>query len=414
MEEKLIASREYDLLSPEVLDDPYRFYAYLRDNAPVCEVSDTGVYLVSKGSLIEEALERHGDFSANLTGVLIRGPDGRPQVFDLTGFGSAVDAIANADEPSHGIHRRLILPHVMPSVVASLEDELREWADDLMRPLLEAGRGDWIESVANPLPAMAMARVVGLPVEDARRLVDWAMTGTEILAGTTTLERLGPVGAKTAELSAYLATHLRRALADCGDGPATDVIGGLARAVRDGVIEEGTAISILVVLAGAGGESTSSLTGSAVRLLAEDAALQIQLRASPALIPAFVEEVVRTESPFRGHYRVVKRDTRLGGVELPKGSRVILLWAAANRDPEVFEDPDVIDVHRPNPRAHLGFGKGIHFCVGARLARLEGRVILEELLERTRSFELDPERPPRYVQSIFVRRHAELELILHT
>jgi cytochrome P450 len=410
----LAVIHEYDFLSPEIVDDPYPFYAYLREKAPVYEVSGTGVYLVSKGYLIEEALERHGDFSANLTGVLIRGPDGKPQVFDLTHFGSAVDAIANADEPSHAIHRRLILPHLMPRVVASLEGRLREWGEELMRPLLEAGRGDWIQGVANPLPSMAMALVVGLPVEDAGRLVDWAMAGTEILAGTTTLERLGPVGTKTAELTGYLASHLRRALADRGDGPASDVISGLARAVHEGVIAADDAVSILVVLAGAGGESTSSLTGSAVRLLAEDAALQKELRADPALIPAFVEEVVRTESPFRGHYRVVKRDTELGGVGLPRGSRVFLLWAAANRDPEVFEDPDAIDVHRRNPRAHLGFGKGIHFCVGARLARLEGRVVLEELLKRTRSFELDPERPPRYVRSIFVRRHAELGLLLHT
>jgi len=166
------------------------------------------------------------------------------------------------------------------------------------------------------------------------------------------------------------------------------------------------------VLAGAGGESTSSLTGSAVRILAEQADLQTRLRNDPSLIEAFVEEVVRLESSFRGHYRAVKRDTSLGGVPLPRGSRVYLLWSAANRDPELYDRPDEVDLHRKNPRDHLGFGKGIHFCVGARLARLEARVILEELLARTDSFELDPECPPEYVPSIFVRRHAHLTLQL--
>ena len=99
-------------------------------------------------------------------------------------------------------------------------------------------------------------------------------------------------------------------------------------------------------------------------------------------------------------------------IELPQGSRVLLLWSAANRDPETFDHPDRVDIHRPGLREHLTFGRGIHFCVGARLARLEARVILEELLGRTRSFALDPQNPPKYVSSIFVRRNAELRLTM--
>ena len=165
-----------------------------------------------------------------------------------------------------------------------------------------------------------------------------------------------------------------------------------------------------MVLVGAGGESTSSLTGSAVRILAEQPALQQELRANPAFIPQFVEETVRLESSFRGHYRHVNRDTQLGGVDLPEGSRILLLWAAANRDPELFDNPDSIDIHRTGMRDHLAYGSDIHFCVRAGLARLEARAILEELLARTDSFSLDPLHPPRYVNSIFVRRHAELGL----
>jgi cytochrome P450 len=257
-----------------------------------------------------------------------------------------------------------------------------------------------------------MALVVGLPLEDVDRLLDWAMTGTEILAGTTTPERMGHVAARTAEMTAYLAGHLQGALSAPEDLPAPGVIGELARGVRQGLISEHDGVAILVVLAGAGGESTSSLTGNAVRILAEQPELQRELRANPRLVPEFVEEAVRLESSFRGHYRCVKRDTQLGGVELPEGSRVMLLWAAANRDPETFENPDSVDIHRAGLREHLAFGRGIHFCVGARLARLEARVILEELLARTRSFSLDPRHPPIYVSSIFVRRHSELGLIL--
>jgi cytochrome P450 len=339
------------------------------------------------------------------------GPAGEPQVFDLSSLGGAVDSIANADEPSHAVHRKLVLPSVTPRVVAALEGTLREWAIELIDPLLAEGGGDWVARVANPLPTRAMALVVGLPLEDCDRLLDWAMTGTEVLAGTTTPERMAHVAAWTAGMAAYLGEQLQRALAAPEDEPVPGVIGDLARGVREGLISESDGVGILVVLAGAGGESTSSLTGSAVRILAEQQELQHELRANPALIPEFIEEAVRLESSFRGHYRAVLRDTKLGDVALPEGARILLLWAAANRDPELFDDPDAVDIHRPNLHEHIAFGRGIHFCVGARLARLEARVILEELLARTRSFSLDPQRPPRYVSSIFVRRHAELGLI---
>jgi cytochrome P450 len=402
---------DFDFLSPGTVENPYPFYAALREHAQVYRVPGTDAYLVSKRELIEDVLRREDDFSANLTGMLMLGSTGEPDVFDLSKLGGAVDAIANADEPSHSVHRKLILPHVTPKAVASLETTLRRWATELIDPFVAEEGGDWIARVANPLPTRAMALLVGLPLEDVDRLLDWAMTGTEVLAGTTTAERLQLVMSQTGEMAAYLREHLQQALCASKEHPAPGVIGSLARGVADGLISESDGVSILVVLAGAGGESTSSLTGSAARILAEQPALQRELRAQPKLIPEFVEEVLRLESSFRGHYRHVRRDTRLGDVELPQGSRIMLLWAAANRDPETFANADTVEIHRPRLHEHLAFGRGSHFCVGARLARLEARVILEELLARTRSFSLDPKRPPRYVSSIFVRRHAELGLI---
>jgi cytochrome P450 len=405
------ALEAYDLLDPRTVEDPYPFYAALREHAPVYCVPGTGVYLVSRRQQIEEVLDRQNDFSANLTGVLMTGASGRPEVFDLTRFGSAVDAIANADEPSHSVHRRLVLPSLSQKGVTALETTLRRWAIERIDSLVAEGGGDFVDRVANPIPTRAMAHVVGLPLEDADRLLEWAMAGTEILAGTTTPERMGTIAIKTAEMAAYLGGQLRRAMDAPEDQPVPGVIADLARGVDEGLISGHDGVSILIVLAGAGGESTSSLTGSAARLLANLPELQRELRASPRLIPDFVEEAVRLESPFRGHYRVARRDTQLGGVDLHEGARVMLLWAAANRDPETFENPDVVDIRRPNPSAHIAFGRGIHFCVGARLARLEVRIILEELLARTRSFSLDPDHPPHYVSSIFVRRHATLPLI---
>ena len=171
-------------------------------------------------------------------------------------------------------------------------------------------------------------------------------------------------------------------------------------------------MAIVIVLVGAAGESTSSLVGSAIRILAQDRSLQQRLRENPALIESYVEEIVRLESPFKGHYRVVQKETQLDGVAIPEGAHVFLLWAAANRDPAVFKNPDTLDIDRADISEHLGFGYGIHFCIGARLARMEARVILEELLNQTKFFRLDDTIPVAHVPSIFVRRLDQLHLRL--
>ena len=189
-----------------------------------------------------------------------------------------------------------------------------------------------------------------------------------------------------------------------------DVIGAIARAVTTGTLTRDEAIGTLIVLLGAAGESTASLLGNAVRILAEDAVLQTRLRGDRSLVPAFVEEAVRLESPFRGHYRQARRDTEVAGATIPAGATVYLLWAAANRDPKEFDRPDEVMLDRHAPRHHLGFGRGIHSCVGAPLARLEANVALGMLLDRTSNFRLDPSLPPTWAHSVFVRRHERLHL----
>jgi cytochrome P450 len=172
------------------------------------------------------------------------------------------------------------------------------------------------------------------------------------------------------------------------------------------------ATGILHTLLSAGGESTTSLLGNAVRILAENPDLQERLRRNPEQIPTFVEEALRLEPPFRYHMRSVPKDTTLGGVDIPAGATVLLLWGAGNRDAAEFERPDEIDLQRPVPRLHMAFGRGIHHCVGAPLARVEARNVLTVLLERTSSITLDPEHPPQWVNSLMVRRHEQLPVRL--
>lgn len=397
----------FRLLDGALIENPYPFYRALLAHAPVYRVPGTSVYFVAAHDLVHEVLANRGDYSANLTGILITGEDGEPTLFDLTQFGGTVDALANADEPAHAVHRRLVLGQLNARQVAAMEPEVRDWTRARISGLVEAGGGEAMGALANEIPVMAMARLVGLPLDDVERLLGWAFAGGDILSGTATLAHLARVGDATGELARYLADHL--AGATTTNAPA-NVLQALATGVADGAISTEEAVGILVVLVGAAGESTASLAGSALRLLAQDPALQSRLRDDPALLPAFIEEVVRLESPFKGHYRVVCNDVELGGVSIPAGARLYLLWAAANRDPAVFSQPDALHLDRPEAGQHLGFGHGIHFCIGARLARLEVRVILEELLAATALIQPDPAGEASHEPSIFVRRLSRLPL----
>lgn len=401
---------KHHILDPSVIEDPYPFYKALLEEAPVYRVPGTAVYLVSSWDLIHQVLKNQTDYSANLTGILVTGADNQPQLFDLTQFGATVNAIANADEPFHTVHRKLVLPQLNARKVAALESEVQLWAQKGVQKLVAAGQGDCVTDLANAIPVMVMARLVGLPVADVDQLLEWAFSGGDILAGTATLDRMAELSVSAGEMSVYLQGHLQQTMAASVDVEPENVLQELAAGVREGLISEQDAVAILVVLVGAAGESTSSLVGSAIRLLAEDDALQRRLRRSPELIERFVEEVVRLESPFKGHYREVLNETRLGGVTIPRKARVFLLWAAANRDPSVFTQPDHLDINRGNINEHLGFGYGIHFCIGARVARMEVREILQQLLLQTRGFTLDPRHKLAHVSSIFVRRLPQLHL----
>jgi cytochrome P450 family 144 len=147
-----------------------------------------------------------------------------------------------------------------------------------------------------------------------------------------------------------------------------------------------------------------------VRILADDLALQDTLRRDRGCIEPFVEEILRLESPFKGHFRSVRHATTLGEIALDAGDTLFVMWSSANRDATHFAAPDTIDLYRERPRDHLGFGRGIHHCVGAPLARMEARVAIETLLDQTHHFSLDAANPPEYVNSIFVRRHEHLSL----
>lgn len=400
--------REFDLLDPATIQDPYDLYRWLLAEAPVWKVPDSTLYLVSSWKRVTEAVARTEDFSSNLDLLLYTGDDGRPAMFDMTHLGANIRTLATADPPVHTAHRKVVFPKLVERQMTALEPTAREIAGRLLDRVLPAQCVEWTSAVAEPLPVVVLSDLMGFVDPDLDQLLGWALDGAGLLAGTGTLEQMALLSERAAESAAYLAKELDAAAPD----PAAGIVGAVRRGVDDGALTPEEAVSTLVILLGAGGESTGALIGNAVRLLAEHHHLQDVLRADRSRIPVFVEEVLRFESPFRGHYRMARRDSDLGGATITSGSLVYLVWAAANRDPAEFENPDELRMDRPTPRGHIGFGRGIHFCVGAPLARMEARIAIDLLLDRTRRFTLDPDRPPTYVPSIFVRRHEHLDLLV--
>lgn len=396
------------LLDPEVLEDPYPFYDRLRREAPVWRVPGTDVFVVSSFAAVAEVVARVDDFSNNILRLLYRDEHGLPRPL---AFGSAASqALASADPPRHTLHRRSVFPELVARRMLSLEPEVDQIAAGCVRQLVERGYGDFMAEVGDVVPITMVSRLVGFRDADPQRLLQAAFVSTRMIGVTMTLDELQRLVAESDDIGSWIDDQLTAARA--GDADDDVLLATIARAVHDGVMTHEEGVIILQTLLSAGGESTTSLLGNAVRILAERPDLQRQLRDDPTLVPAFVEEAVRLESPFRFLMRSVPADTTLAGVDIPADATVLLFWGAANRDPDEFDRPDEVVLDRPVPRHHLAFGRGIHLCVGAPLARLEARVVLTRLLAETSSITLDPDHPPRRVQSLLVRRHETLPVIV--
>jgi cytochrome P450 len=392
------------------LEDPYPLLAELRRLGPLCALQGVRAFFVGRHAAVLEAVARPADFSSRLTGVLMQDGHGGVRVFEFPADRLAGDVIATADDPEHAVQRRLLMPSLKATRIAALEPLLRAFARERIAAFVRAGGGDWCDALAEPLPAYTVALLLGLDAAETDRVRHWAMLGGDLLAGRLDGARMQMLLAETDAMHAFLAAHFSALATRPSAERGSSLTAVLAEGVEAGALSRAQAIGILVILFGAAGESTAALIGSALRLLLGVPGLQAALRADSSRIPAFVEEAIRLESPFKFHYRVVTRDTALCGTPLRAGDRLLLGWGSANRDASVFEDADSLRLDRPQPERHLGFGHGIHFCIGAPLARLEAIVALEELLAATRELALDPRTAPTHVPSILVRRLQQLRV----
>lgn len=394
-----------EFFAEEVIQDPNPLYAYLRADGGVHRIGDSGYYVAASWTAVSEAANRPEDFSSNLTAPITYSPQRGVVPLMMDGLGGPTHILATADDPPHALHRKLVLGQFTAKRVRALEPYIHETFEKLWAHRASGDTVEWMDAVANRLPMMIVARLIGVPDDDSDQLARWGYASTQLLDGLLSEDLVQASMTSLGELNDYIVEHLIAAQSAPGD----DLIGVLAGACKDGHIDRFTAQMILISLFSAGGESTASLLGTAVTILATDPGLQRRLRDEPNLMAPFIEETLRLEPPFRTHHRHVLRDTELCGAALPKDSRILLLWGAANRDPSQFESPDEMRLDRPMTKGHLTFGKGLHFCLGAPLARLEASTVLRLLLERA-EFEAADVGP--WLPSVLARRREYLTLSL--
>jgi cytochrome P450 len=392
-----------ELFHDEFIEDPYPLYGRMHASGPVHPIGDSGFHAVSSWDAVNDVIARPGDFSSNLTATMTY-QDGKVGQFPMGELGGVTQALATADDPVHIIHRKLLLPQLAAKRINALEAFVSETEQRLWHEGVHDGAIEWMSAMANRLPMMIVTRLIGVPDMDIEMLMRLGYASTQVVEGLVGDDELAAAGVAVMELAGYINEHFQQAAAD----PPDNLLGDLATARAAGDLTDLTALNMMATLFSAGGESTASLIGSAAHTLASRADVQQQVRENPELLSAFLEEVLRFEPPFRGHYRHVVNDTTLCGVDLPAGSRLVLLWGAANRDPSHFDDPQEFRLDRQGGKGHISFGKGIHFCVGAALARLEARIVIGELLERTTHIEAAS--TGRWLPSLLVRRLDRLQL----
>jgi cytochrome P450 len=387
-----------NFMAPDVRADPYPFYARLRREAPVARVAPLGFWLVTRYEDVIDVLRRTDDFSSTGNARVLTLPED-------VGLSGLPPTIISSDNPTHDRLRSILKREFTPRAVAGLDARVRELAKKLVTPLREHDEFDLVREFSVPLPVLVIAEMLGIEPARQDEFKTWS-DSLVALAGAQPDDDLAPHFAGVLQLAQYLIdASSQRATA-----PAADLISTLVRArmADANAIGDGEIITYCALLLVAGNETTTNLIGNLVRALLENPDQLAKLQANPGLINNAVEEALRHSSPVQGLFRLATRDVEVAGVSIPAGSTVMPMYASANRDETRFEDPDRFDIER-NASHHIAFGRGLHFCLGANLARREARAALELLLPLLDRVELRS-APVEPVPSFFLRGPKALKL----
>jgi cytochrome P450 len=398
------------MFAPEVLADPFAYYQRQLKQAPVFQDPGTGIWVVVSHDLVSQATGMVEALSNDIGAVLAGGNTEDPDVqAEMAKGWPQMDTLLTADPPVHTRFRKLVnLAFSMPKV-NKLEGQIRNLVNQLLDTSVATGRCEFIHDFAIPLPVSVIAQQLGMEALGVAKIKQWT---------DAFVDRIGRMGGKEREVEcARLAVEFQHAVKSRIDerraNPTEDLLSDLVHARVEGEQEltDAEIMSVVQQLMVAGNETTTATLAEGMILLANNPAQFEQVKADLSLVPNMVEEFMRLATPSTGMWRVAKQDVELGGVTIPAGSMVMLRYAAANRDPAKYENPDHFDPARSNARTHLSFGKGIHMCIGNMLSRKELTVAFQEILPRIKAIHITDRSAVVYPPNMVLRGVTALPLV---
>lgn len=408
----------------DILKDPYAYFSEVRRVAAVFQPPGRDFFVVTG---FEEALQILRDGETFSSAIALQGA-GAPLPFQPHGsdINEQLDAhrlqfegpelVVNLDDKAHHYHRTLINSLFTPSRLKANEAFIEAYSDTIVREAVRAGDVELISKVATPFVTLVIADLLGVPDGDRQEFIDIieAAPPPGSLDGPTSMQHEDHPFVK---MGAYFVGYVQ----DRKANPRGDILSELANATYP----DGTSADVMDIVKlamfmfGAGQDTSAKLLGNTMKFIVQQPGLQQQLREDPSLIPALMEEMLRLEGSAKQTARLARKDTEVGGVPIPAGSKLLVAISAANRDPLRWPDPDTLELKRPRIKEHLGFGRGAHVCAGAPLARVEVRVLLEKFLEYTSHIDLNAQfhGPPAdrrfdYEASFIIRGLADLHVQL--
>jgi cytochrome P450 len=411
----------FNPFDPAALQNPHPYYAALRSEAPVFYVESLGFYLVMRHDLVNAALRDTKRFSSRFgrsTMPLSPEDEAKIQAVFAEGY-QRVPTMLSADAPDHTRFRRLLSHAFNARSIAAMEPFIREIVGRLIDDWGQRTDIEFVRDFAVPLPVRVIATMLSVPEERWGDVKRWSDAATAGIGTALSLDARIAAERTVNEYQHYFAGELERRRQQ----PQDDLLTKLVHARIDGADDANEGVdtrpldmtemlSMLSQLMVAGNETTTKLLAEMIRLLGEHPDLWGALQADPSLIERTVEESLRLSSPTQGIFRIATEDMHFGGVDIPAGARLVMVYAAANRDENVFSDADSFDPDRERLKEHLAFGKGIHFCIGAPLSRLEVRIALEALTRRVPRFGLAASNDYAYFPSFMLRGLQRLDIEL--